>query len=85
MVTFLLNDFADLVSFSSNSIEFHIFGNKAEGKHFKVLKRTRSSLYDFVLFGSAKELNISWNCYDRLHLGRLHLFLFYLKILNELY
>ena len=23
-------------------------------------KRTRSSLYDFVLFGSAKELNISW-------------------------
>jgi len=60
LATFLLNDFADLVSFSSNSIEFHIFGNKAEGKHSRVLKRTRSSLYDFVLFGSAKELNISW-------------------------
>ena len=26
----------------------------------RVLKRTRSSLYDFVLFGSAKELDISW-------------------------
>ena len=43
MATFLLNDFADLVSFSSDSIEFHIFGNKAEGKHSRVLKRTRSS------------------------------------------
>ena len=60
LATFLLSDFADLVSFSSNSIEFHIFGIKAEGKHSRALKRTRSSLYDFVLFGSAKELNISW-------------------------
>jgi len=60
LATFLLNGFADLVSFSSNSIEFHIFGNKAEGKHSRVLKRTRLSLYDFVLFGSAKELKISW-------------------------
>ena len=56
--SFLLNDFADLVSFSFNSIEFHISGNKAEGKHSRVLKRTCSSLYDFVLFGSAKELNL---------------------------
>jgi len=55
LATFLLNDVADLVSFSSNSIEFHIFGNRAEGKHSRVLKRTRSSLYDFVLFGSVKE------------------------------
>jgi len=60
LATFLLNDFADLVSFSSNSIEFHIFGNIAEGKHSRVLKRILSSFYDFVLFGSAKELNISW-------------------------
>ena len=55
-----MDSFADLVSLSSNSIEFHNFGNKAEGKYSSVLKRTRSSLYDFVLFGSAKELNISW-------------------------
>ena len=48
--------FADLVSL----IKFHNFGNKAEGKYSSVLKRTRSSLYDFVLFGSGKELNISW-------------------------
>ena len=45
----LLNDFADLVSYSSNSIEFHIFGNIAEGKHSRVLKRTLSSLHYFVL------------------------------------
>ena len=45
----------------TKSIEFHIFGSKAEGKHSRVLKRTRSSLNDFVLFGSAKQLNISWN------------------------
>jgi len=38
LATFLLNDFADLVSLSSNSIEFHIFGNKAEGKLSRVLK-----------------------------------------------
>ena len=30
---FSLNSFADLVSLSSNSIEFHNFGNKAEGKY----------------------------------------------------
>ena len=57
---FLKNSFADLVSLSSNSIEFHIFGNKAEGKYSSVLKRTSSSLHDFVQFGSAKESNISW-------------------------
>ena len=62
----MIHDFADLVSFSSNSIEFHIFGNKAEGKHSRVLKRTRSSFYDFALFGSAKELIISWKEAGRL-------------------
>ena len=65
-MTFLFNDFADLVSLSTDSIEFHIFGNKAEGKHSRVLKRTRSSLNYFVLFGSAKELNISWKEAGRL-------------------
>jgi len=55
-----LNSFSDLVSLSSNSSKFHNFGNKAEGKYSSVLKRTRKSLNDFALFGSAKELNISW-------------------------
>ena len=32
----LLNDFADLVSVSPNSIEFHIFGDKVEGKDSSV-------------------------------------------------
>ena len=63
MKIFLLNSFADFISLSSNSIEFHNFGNKAEGKYSRVLKRTRSSSYNFVLFGSAKELNISWKEY----------------------
>ena len=47
LATFLLSNFADLVSISSNSIKFCIFGNKAEGKHPRVLKITCSSLYDF--------------------------------------
>ena len=46
--------FLKTILFKSNSIEFHIFENKAEGKHSRVLKRTCSSLYDFVLFGSGK-------------------------------
>ena len=33
MAIFLFNDFSDLVSLSFNSIKFHIFGNKAEGKY----------------------------------------------------
>jgi len=57
---FLFNSFADFVFLSSNSIEFHNFGDKTEGKNSSVLKRTLSSLYDFVLFGSATEINISW-------------------------
>ena len=32
-----INDFADLVPLSSNLIEFHNFGNKAEGKHSSVI------------------------------------------------
>ena len=40
MKIFLLNSFADFISLSSNSIEFHNFGNKAEGKYSRVLKRT---------------------------------------------
>jgi len=62
---FLLNSFADLISLSSNSCEFHNFGKKAEGKYSSVLKRTCSSLNDIVLFGSAKELNISWKEVER--------------------
>jgi len=57
---FHLNSFADLVSLSSNSIEFHNFRNKVKGKYSIVLKITCSSLNDFAPFGSAEELNISW-------------------------
>ena len=61
METFLLNDFADLITVSSKSIEFHNFGNKAEGKYSSVLKRTRSSLYDFMTF---KERDFRDDCTD---------------------
>jgi len=47
LANFLLNDFADLVSLSSNSIEFHIFGNCAE------LQRSQLpwlSIHDYFIF-----------------------------------
>jgi len=60
LITLCLNIFADLVSLRSISISFHNLGNIADGELSKFLFKTRSSLYDFVLFGSAKDLNIFW-------------------------
>ena len=39
----------------SISITFHNLGNIADGKLSKFSLKTRSNLYDFVLFGSAKD------------------------------
>ena len=52
----LFNIFADLVSLRSILVSFHNLGNIADEKLSKFLFRTRSNLYDFVLFGSAKDL-----------------------------
>jgi len=58
LITLCLNILADLVSLRSNSISFHNLGNIADGKLSKFLFKTRLNLYDFVLFHSAKDLNI---------------------------
>ena len=68
MITLCLNTFADLVSLRSISIAFHNLGNIADGKLSIFLFKTRSNLYDFVLFGSAKDLNIFWKEEGRLSL-----------------
>ena len=51
---------ADLVSLRSISIAFYNLGNIADRKLSRFLFKTRSNLYDFVLFGSARDLNIFW-------------------------
>ena len=66
MITICLNVFADLVSLRSISIAFHNLGNIADGKFSRFLFETRSNLYDFVLFGSVRDLNIFWKEEGRL-------------------
>ena len=49
-------------------MSFHNLENIADGKLSRFLFKTRSNLYDFVLFGSAKDLNIFWKEEGRLSL-----------------
>ena len=68
MITLCLNIFADLISLRSISISFYNLGNIADGKLSRFLFKTRSNLHNFVLFGSAKDLNIFWKEEGRLSL-----------------
>ena len=68
MITLSLIVFEDLVSYRSISTVFHNLGNIADGKLSEFLIKTRSNLYDFVLFVSARDLNIFWKEEGRLSL-----------------
>ena len=47
---------------------FHNIGNIVEVKLSRFLFKIRYNLYDFVLFGSARDLNILWKEEGRLSL-----------------
>jgi len=70
LITLCLNTFADLVSWQSITIAFHNLGNIiADGKLSRFLFKTSSNLYDFILFGSARDVNIFWKEEGRLSLN----------------